>query len=59
MSVAAGALGVRLSKRRVYDLGAAFPLPERRDVACGLRWTALAAWLAVTIAIVASMIVSS
>ncbi|CAN5704676.1 adenosylcobinamide-phosphate synthase CbiB [soil metagenome] len=46
MSVAAGALGVRLGKRGVYDLGAEFCQPTHQDVARALRWTTMAAWLA-------------
>jgi adenosylcobinamide-phosphate synthase len=46
MSVAAGALGIRLGKRGVYDLGAEFHEPTRNDGEVALRWTTLAAWLA-------------
>jgi adenosylcobinamide-phosphate synthase len=49
MSVAAGALGIRLGKRGVYDLGAEFDLPVREDVRRALRWTTLAAWLGIAL----------
>lgn len=49
MSVAAGALGVQLGKRGVYDLGAEFCPPTRTDVTRALRWTTVAAWLAVVL----------
>ena len=47
MSVAAGALAVRLGKQGVYDLGAEFALPQQADVQRALRWTTVAAWLGV------------
>ena len=50
MSVAAGALGVRLSKRGVYNLGAEFPEPNGQAVSLALRWTTLAAWFGVGVA---------
>jgi adenosylcobinamide-phosphate synthase len=47
MSVAAGALGVRLSKRGVYDLGGEFPEPTQADLLRALRWATVAAWVGV------------
>jgi adenosylcobinamide-phosphate synthase len=45
MSVAAGGLGVRLSKRGVYDLGGEFPEPAQADLLRALRWATVAAWV--------------
>jgi adenosylcobinamide-phosphate synthase len=47
MSVAAGGLGVRLSKRGVYDLGGEFPEPTRGDLLRALQWATVAAWIGV------------
>jgi len=55
MSVAAGALGVRLGKRGVYDLGAEFRSPIRDDVVRALRWLTVAAWLAVVLLVLLSL----
>ena len=53
MSVAAGALGVNLTKRRLYSLGGEFPPPGDGDVARALRWAAVSAWAAALLAQVA------
>jgi adenosylcobinamide-phosphate synthase len=53
MSIAAGALGVNLTKRRLYSLGSEFPPPGDRDVARALRWVTLGAWTAALLAQVA------
>lgn len=45
MSVAAGALGVRLDKQGVYVLGAEFPAPTQADAQRALHWVASTAWL--------------
>jgi adenosylcobinamide-phosphate synthase len=50
MSVAAGALGVNLSKRGLYSLGGEFSPPGDGDVARALRWTTIGAWVAVLLA---------
>ncbi len=44
MSVAAGALRVRLTKRGVYALGDGFRDPDKADVGRALRWTTIVAW---------------
>jgi len=54
MSVAAGALGVRLGKRGVYDLGAEFRSPTRDDVVHALHWMTVTAWLTVVLFIILS-----
>jgi len=53
MSIAAGALGVNLTKRRLYSLGSEFPPPGDRDVARAMRWVTLGAWTAALLAQVA------
>jgi adenosylcobinamide-phosphate synthase len=50
MSVAAGALGINLSKRGLYSLGGEFSPPGDGDVARALRWTTIGAWVAVLLA---------
>lgn len=50
MSVSAGALRVKLTKRGLYSLGAEFPLPADADVRRALRWCGVAAWTWVALA---------
>ena len=45
MSVAAGALGVRLDKAGVYVLGGEFPSPTQADIHRALTWITRCAWL--------------
>lgn len=54
MSVAAGALGVCLRKRGVYNLGSEFPDPTRDDLIRTLRWAGVAAWLGVAMFVLGS-----
>ncbi len=54
MSVAAGAFGVCLRKRGVYNIGSEFPEPTRADLARALRWAEVAAWLGVGIFVLVS-----
>lgn len=52
MSVAAGAFGICLRKRGVYNIGSEFPDPTRADLERALRWAEVAAWLGVGLFIV-------
>lgn len=54
MSVAAGALGVRLNKRGAYELGGEFNDPTRADLLRALRWITVTAWLAMGLLSLAS-----
>jgi cobalamin biosynthesis protein CobD/CbiB len=47
MSAAAGALGVRLTKRNLYDLGRELPDPQKADIPRAITLCARAAWLGV------------
>ncbi|MCW1968294.1 MAG: adenosylcobinamide-phosphate synthase CbiB [Anaerolineae bacterium] len=53
MSAAAGALGVRLTKRNLYNLGRELPDPQKADITRAIALCARAAWVGVLVLIAA------